>query len=169
VLIMFGSLAMLNLFIAVIISDFEKLDSESEEQRLINMAEYLTLVEKVVPTFILEKLRVDLTLDICLHALCRDEGEQIFKGEQICKGDKTLEFEMRRDLWNITQGIKKRCGKVKLDEKDGKEDEKETLTSVFNILRANNLNLDSMVKSEEVTEIEWNRMKQLWKDQQKTN
>ena len=86
VLIMFGSLAMLNLFIAVIISDFEKLDKESEEQRLVNMAQYLTLVEKLAPEILLKTMIVDPKLDVCLHDLCRDEGRdenKIFEKEKV--------------------------------------------------------------------------------------
>ena len=82
VLIMFGSIALLNLFVAVIISDFEKLHYECEKQNLVNMAQYSVNVEKIMPKFLLRKMTIEQKLFICLHDWCKDNGN----GET-CKGN----------------------------------------------------------------------------------
>ena len=64
---------MLNLFVAVIISDFEKLNYESQKQDIINMAQYSVLVEKILPDRLLERMKVEDSLTICLHDLCRKQ------------------------------------------------------------------------------------------------
>merc|ERR1719300_1430077 len=89
---------MLNLFIAVIISDFEKLSYDSQKQNIINMAQYSILVEELFPDFLLRKMRVDDELFICLHDLCREQESAN------CKGDNSFDFSMRRELWNIANG-----------------------------------------------------------------
>ena len=53
VLVMAGTITMLNLFVAVVISGYEKLNYESQKQELINMAQYSILVEKLLPDFLL--------------------------------------------------------------------------------------------------------------------
>ena len=73
---------MLNLFVAVIISDFEKLNYESEKQNLINMAQYSVLVEKILRVSVLKKMRIniDQKLTICLHEVCKEnEDDSWFK------------------------------------------------------------------------------------------
>ena len=53
-LMMFGNIAMVNLFITVIVSDLEKLKSRVFRQNIVNMAQYAILVEDVNPTCILK-------------------------------------------------------------------------------------------------------------------
>ena len=57
-LILLVSITMVNLFVAVIISDIEKMKKEVYIQKLVNMAQYAILVEKFLPRCILSKMRV---------------------------------------------------------------------------------------------------------------
>ena len=53
-LMMFGTIAMVNLFITVIVSDLEKLKIRVFRQNIVNMAQYAILVEDVNPIYILK-------------------------------------------------------------------------------------------------------------------
>ena len=53
-LIMLGTVTMINLFIAVIISDLQDLKNDVFTQKLINMAQYCILIEDVLPKYFLQ-------------------------------------------------------------------------------------------------------------------
>lgn len=53
-LMMFGNIAMVNLFITVIMSDLEELKKRVSCQNIINMAQYAIIVEDVNPTCLLK-------------------------------------------------------------------------------------------------------------------
>ena len=59
-LIIFGTITMINLFIAVTISDLRELKAEGFTQNLTNMAQCSCsiLVEDMLPAFLLRKMRV---------------------------------------------------------------------------------------------------------------
>ena len=57
-LIIFGTITMINLFIAVTISDLRDLKEEVFTQNLTNMAQCSILVEDMLPAFLLRKMRV---------------------------------------------------------------------------------------------------------------
>ena len=69
-LILFGTITMVNLFIAVIISDITQLREDVYTQNLINMAQCSILVEELLPSCILNKMRVKNTINVCMHELC---------------------------------------------------------------------------------------------------
>jgi len=69
-LILFGTITMVNLFIAVIISDITQLREDVYTQNLINMAQCSILVEELLPTCILGKMRVEDKVIVCMHELC---------------------------------------------------------------------------------------------------
>eukprot|EP00092_Neocalanus_flemingeri_P000315 GFUD01000337.1.p1 GENE.GFUD01000337.1~~GFUD01000337.1.p1 ORF type:complete len:560 (+),score=128.32 GFUD01000337.1:393-2072(+) len=69
-LILFGTITMVNLFIAVIISDISQLREDVYTQNLINMAQCSILVEELLPSCILNKMRVEDKMVVCLHSLC---------------------------------------------------------------------------------------------------
>jgi len=69
-LILFGTITMVNLFIAVIISDISQLREDVYTQNLINMAQCSILVEELLPNCILSKMRVEDKETICMHELC---------------------------------------------------------------------------------------------------
>merc|ERR1712121_74625 len=69
-LILFGTITMVNLFIAVIISDITQLREDVYTQNLINMAQCSILVEELLPTCILSKMRVEDKEIVCMHELC---------------------------------------------------------------------------------------------------
>jgi len=69
-LIILGTITMVNLFVVVIISDLKKLREDVFTQSLVNMATYSFLVEALLPETILKKNRVDETILVCGHSLC---------------------------------------------------------------------------------------------------
>jgi len=69
-LILFGTITMVNLFIAVIISDIGQLREDVYTQNLINMAQCSILVEELLPPCILNKMRIEDKLTICMHNIC---------------------------------------------------------------------------------------------------
>ena len=69
-LILFGTITMVNLFIAVIISDISQLHEDVYTQNLINMAQCSILVEELLPSWILCKMMVKDNLQVCMHSLC---------------------------------------------------------------------------------------------------
>merc|ERR1712062_420879 len=69
-LILFGTITMVNLFIAVIISDISQLREDVYTQNLINMAQCSILVEELLPNCILSKMRVEDKEIVCMRELC---------------------------------------------------------------------------------------------------
>jgi len=69
-LILFGTITMVNLFIAVVISDIAQLREDVYTQNLINMAQCSILVEGLLPFCILNKMRVEDKMVVCMHNLC---------------------------------------------------------------------------------------------------
>jgi len=69
-LILFGTITMVNLFIAVIISDITQLREDVYTQNLVNMAQCSILVEELLPSCILNRMRVKDKAIICMHELC---------------------------------------------------------------------------------------------------
>ena len=69
-LIILGTITMVNLFIFVIISDLDKLREDVFTQSLVNMATYSILMEALLPETILKRTRVDETILVCGHSLC---------------------------------------------------------------------------------------------------
>ena len=69
-LILFGTITMVNLFIAVVISDIGLLKEEVYVQNLINMAQSSIIVEEILPNCILQKMRIQREIRLCPHSLC---------------------------------------------------------------------------------------------------
>jgi len=93
-LILFGSITMVNLFIVIIISDITQLREDVHTQNLINMAQCSILVEGVLPDCILSKMRIEAKKIVCVHSLCP-------KG---CKGTK-LPRNMTRSIMTSLETI----------------------------------------------------------------
>ena len=72
-LILLGTITMVNLFIAVIISDTQKLRTDVFVQSLVDMAQCSILAEELLPAVILRKMGVEDKLIICMHSLCNKE------------------------------------------------------------------------------------------------
>ena len=83
-LIFFGTITMINLFIAVIISDIKDLQNETFTQNLINMAHAAITTESVLPDKFLRRFKTQTKtkITLCLHDLC---------SEEICQKDKVPE------------------------------------------------------------------------------
>jgi len=102
-LILFGTITMVNLFIAVTISDISQLREDVYTQNLINMAQCSIMAEELLPNCILSKMRVDDKETICMHELCP-------KG---CKGTKLPSnmkqvFEHLKQIFEETKKTKER-------------------------------------------------------------
>ena len=69
-LILFGTITMVNLFIAVVISDIKQLNEDVFTQNLINMAQCSILVEELMPVWVLNNMMVEDSINICIHSLC---------------------------------------------------------------------------------------------------
>ena len=69
-LIVLGTITMVNLFVVVIISDLSKLQQEVFHQSLVNMATASILLESLMPTRLLWRCRVPETVLLCGHTLC---------------------------------------------------------------------------------------------------
>lgn len=69
-LILFGTITMVNLFIPVVISDIIQLREDVFTQNLINMAQCSILVEELLPSCILKRMRVEDRTVVCMHQLC---------------------------------------------------------------------------------------------------
>jgi hypothetical protein len=85
-MIVLGTITMINLFIVVIISDLDKLREEVFHQRLVNMATCTILVEALLPACLLARCRVEEQAVLCGHTLCpaacrgdRLGGQQAFR------------------------------------------------------------------------------------------
>ncbi len=67
-MILAGTITMINLFVAVIISDKEKMDDDVFKQKLFYMAEGSELIKKLVPCD--NSLKVDKEINVCVHKIC---------------------------------------------------------------------------------------------------
>ena len=72
-LILFGTITMVNLFIAVIISDITQLHADVYTRNLINMVHCSILVEELLPTCILRRMKLEAKVRICVHNICTKE------------------------------------------------------------------------------------------------
>jgi len=96
-LLMFvGHICMVNLFIAAIMSDVDKMKSKIKKKNLINMADYSILAEERLPKWLLRCTRFDTRIEgqitVCVHSLCIPKK---------CNADKSLDFSLRKSLENI--------------------------------------------------------------------
>jgi len=77
ILILFGTITMVNLFIASIMSDLKKLESEVITQSLVFTAHCSMLVDELLPNCLLKKMRLEESKVYCVHdscpATCRKE------------------------------------------------------------------------------------------------
>ena len=69
-MIILGTISMINLFIAVIVSDLEKLREEVFLQSLVNRATSSILVEAMLPSRLLRHMMVEERVRLCGHSLC---------------------------------------------------------------------------------------------------
>ena len=92
-LILFGTITMINLFIAVIISDLDNLKNDVFTQNLINMAQCSMLVEDLLPNFILKSMKMKESITVCVH--------------QLCDSNKCIGQELPEDLQPILQQLQK--------------------------------------------------------------
>ena len=69
-LILFGTVTMVNLFIASIMSDLEKLTSEVYTQSLVFTAHCSMLVEELLPNCLLKRMRLEDSKVYCVHDTC---------------------------------------------------------------------------------------------------
>ena len=69
-LILFGTVTMVNLFIALIMSDLQRLNSEVKTQSLVFTAHCSMLVEELLPNCFLEKMRLEDSKVYCVHDTC---------------------------------------------------------------------------------------------------
>merc|ERR1719428_1809111 len=91
-LIVLGTITMVNLFVVVIISDLSKLQQEFH-QSLVNMATASILVESLLPNKMLWRCRVPETVLLCSHTLC----------PAACQG---LKLDRAQDMLVVKEGIK---------------------------------------------------------------
>ena len=105
-LIIFGTITMINLFVAVIISDLKDLQNETFTQNLINMAHASITAESALSDCILRKLMIKNKITLCLHDLC---PEAICEKEQVPENFKQI-------VTDIKKKIAKGCISVKKEE-----------------------------------------------------
>ena len=98
-LIFFGTITMINLFIAVIISDLNDLQNETFTQNLINMAHATITAESALPNYFLRGLRTENRITLCLHDL---------RPEEICELGKVPE-NFKQIIVDIKEKIAKGC------------------------------------------------------------
>ena len=72
-LILFGTVTMINLFIAAIMSDLEKLKSDVTMQNLIFTAQCSILVEELLPRVLLKNIKLNERNVFCIHEICPTE------------------------------------------------------------------------------------------------
>ena len=80
-LILFGTITMINLFTAVIISDLNNLEKDVFVQNLSNMAQCAILAEAILPNKLLKDLRIGGQRNFCVHDLSPVSNEA-------CEADK---------------------------------------------------------------------------------
>ena len=68
-LILFGTITMINLFIAVIISDIKNLETEVFSCNLNNMAQCTILAEAILPAVLLKGLKIERKKNFAPHVL----------------------------------------------------------------------------------------------------
>ena len=102
-LIFFGTITMINLFIAVIISDLNDLQNETFTQNLINMAQAAITAESALPKYVIRGLRTEHRITLCLHDLCPEE---------ICEQGKVPE-NFKQIITDIKEKIARGCIKVR--------------------------------------------------------
>jgi len=120
-LIVLGTITMVNLFVVVIISDLSKLQQEVFHQSLVNMATASILVESLLPNKMLWRCRVRETALLCGHTLCPDA----------CQG---LKLDRAQDMLVVKEGIKavmKRKGEESKQVGDASELPKTIMLSHF--------------------------------------
>merc|ERR550525_1961248 len=94
-LIVLGTITMVNLFVVVIISDLSKLQQEVFHQSLVNMATASILVESLLPSKMLWRCRVPETVLLCSHTLC----------PAACQG---LKLDQAQDMLVLKEGMKRK-------------------------------------------------------------
>merc|ERR1711874_807993 len=70
ILILFGTITMVNLFIASIMSDLKRLESEVITQSLVFTAHCSMLVDELLPDCLLRKMRLEDSKIYCVHDSC---------------------------------------------------------------------------------------------------
>ena len=123
-LIFFGTITMINLFIAVIISDLNDLQNETFTQNLINMAQAAITAESALPKYVIRGLRTEHRITLCLHDLC---PEAICEKEQVPENFKQI-------VTDIKKKIVKGCITVKKEEQKKKNSLNENNNS-FDIVK----------------------------------
>merc|ERR1712107_511090 len=108
-LIVLGTITMVNLFVVVIISDLTKLQQEVFHRSLVNMATASILVESLLPSKMLWRCRVPETVVLCSHTLC----------PAACQG---LKLDRAQDMLVVKEGIK-----AVMKRKEGNPNKLETL------------------------------------------
>jgi len=82
-MIILGTISMINLFIAVIVSDLAKLREEVFLQSLVNRATSSILVEAMLPRrFLKSQMRVEERVTLCGHSLCAPQCRGL-RGAQV--------------------------------------------------------------------------------------
>ena len=103
-LIFFCTITMINLCVAVIISDLNDLQNETFTQNLINMAHASITAESVVPDFFLRGLMTKNKITLCLHDLC---PEAICEKEQVPENFKQIVTDIKKKIANGCISVKK--------------------------------------------------------------
>ena len=103
-LIIFGTITMINLFVAVIISDLNDLQNETFTQNLINMAHASITAESVLPDFFLRGIMTETKITLCLHDLC---PEAICEKEQVPENFKQIVTDIKGKIANGCISVKK--------------------------------------------------------------
>ena len=117
-LILFGTITMINLFIAVIITDLNDLQRETFTQNLINMAQAAITAESALPGYYLQGLMTEKRITWCLHDLCPKE---------ICGKKAPENFD--QIIAVIKEKIAEDCFSVKRDEDKKKNSQNENNNS----------------------------------------
>ena len=102
-LILFGTITMINLFIAVIISDIKNLETEVFSCNLNNMAQCTILAEAILPAVLLKGLKIERKKNFCVHDLSPISNKD-------CKNDKmpTTLFPLISDVKKIAKEKRRR-------------------------------------------------------------
>ena len=69
-MILTGTITMINLFVAVIISDKEKMEVDVFKQKLFYMAEGSELIKNLVVSKMQSDLKVEEQITVCVHKIC---------------------------------------------------------------------------------------------------
>ena len=73
-LIIFVSLTIYNLFIAVVISDVKDLQQDLFLQNIYNMGELSYLVEEIFPRCLSQRMKISSEVRLCVHDICGETG-----------------------------------------------------------------------------------------------